>query len=540
MHIPLQFDPVFLPKENYQMDQINSQVTSEFRNAEGKVFSKANHTYVVGRSDEDRHYVGSITMKDPTGKLCTLQLNGVFDGHGGKYVSNLLKQRFFQDFETLLGRMCSGDIDAIQLTEFYGLDGFLKKFSDPFNYGDVQTFYSGIKNMPFAEIVILALKKTEQSLNTCFGPNDGGSTAAICVICPEHNLVISANTGDSEVHVIGKDCVFNKLPPWFYHDVEDTRSVQAWEYFDMPHNGQAVFDNASMNGLRVARSFGDKSFGKKNDKAGGLYFGVLPELACRVHRLSDVKYILMMSDGIDEGFTYHQTGDLMEYLTNLFKQEDKNFDGQKVINEITQQARTRGSTDDLTAIVISFPQIVNGPTYYKTLPDEILSEPLMFVPKGNEDLVPTRIQNQLPCWVSYEFMTIACGFDLDLFKKAVEIHGTNWVWYPGFIPYVTKIKFDTGFMVQGKREYISDVYETAKKIEMDKPGFDKHKFFGDFLMLRMLNDNTLSSIATQLKDKKIVHVGKQFEWSTGRDGNGQNMNGRLAKDICMVYAGKPQ
>lgn len=215
---------------------------------------------------------------------------GVFDGHGGKTVSEYIKDRVPEELKKNI--MINQPTDLTQTLE----DVFLKVDGE------------------------LRLMDSENT----------GSTAVLSVIRMEsgHRIVYFANCGDTRA-VISRNGVSERMT--VDHKCNDPMEVER-----IKSEGGVVIDERVGGTLAVARAFGDYSL--KNE-------GVTASPYVRKHFLRPFdKYLIIATDGVWDVLSDQQAVDLCK----------DEMTSQEMAKTIVQNAMELGSRDNICVLVLKF------------------------------------------------------------------------------------------------------------------------------------------------------------------------------------------
>lgn len=310
---------------NNRMDQ-DIPVDQEFTlNGENDQL-KYNFTWIRGRRPrmEDAHLALRLNKY-----LC---LFGIFDGHGGKKVSQMLVEELPKVFKTLI----------------LGIK--------PENYD--QENISAALEKTFDQLDPVLVKKLLPE-ETC-----QGSTAAVVII--HKNFVVSAHCGDSKIHFYGQEnlnenSVSNenktKVPPTkiIYESVNHSPSNEI-EKSRIYANGGEVFMNRISTprvrvGLAVARSFGDFQYKKLSPedntldlvitKADMFSYNILQPQTDEHKTQQKLTGIMICCDGVTDVMTNQ------EIMNNFVENSGSS-------GELVRQAFTKGSLDNISCCCINF------------------------------------------------------------------------------------------------------------------------------------------------------------------------------------------
>ena len=319
-------------------------------------FSKAFHYFInnalinirgisiAGKDSKNQMKINqdSYIIKRDINNIKNFNLFGVFDGHGyyGKTISNYLKENIIKKIEETSRKINSRNLENIY-----------KEFK--------KDNYQLIKNV-FYEIDTQILNNNKE-----FDVTLSGSTCNLIIQIADH--IICANTGDSRAILIyndtnkpfDKEDIFSnyKVYPLSYDckpnlPIERGRIlkkqgiIRILKDFNQKEIGPLrVFSKGSfLPGLSMSRSFGDKI---------GKDIGIIVDPIINEYNLnSDVKYIVMASDGLWEFMTNEK---IMEIGNRYYVMNDPdNFCQILLKNSKELWERKSRNIDDITIIVIFF------------------------------------------------------------------------------------------------------------------------------------------------------------------------------------------
>ena len=299
---------------------------------------------IAGKDSKNQMKINqdSYIIKRDINNIKNFNLFGVFDGHGyyGKTISNYLKENIIKKIEETSRKINSRNLENIY-----------KEFK--------KDNYQLIKNV-FYEIDTQILNNNKE-----FDVTLSGSTCNLIIQIADH--IICANTGDSRAILIyndtnkpfDKEDIFSnyKVYPLSYDckpnlPIERGRIlkkqgiIRRLKDFNQKEIGPLrVFSKGSfLPGLSMSRSFGDKI---------GKDIGIIVDPIINEYNLnSDVKYIVMASDGLWEFMTNEK---IMEIGNRYYVMNDPdNFCQILLKNSKELWERKSRNIDDITIIVIFF------------------------------------------------------------------------------------------------------------------------------------------------------------------------------------------
>ena len=219
-----------------------------------------------------------------------LSLFAVFDGHGGEYVSQYLKENFCE---------------------------FLKK--------TINSKY----NSRFTQILKESMENIDKNFDNSEKAKQCGSTGTIVVV--NNRNIYCANVGDSKCYYINENEAIQLT--------EDHNCTNKVEVDTLKSKGVAVFMGRVFGSLNLTRSFGDTEFKKDGITS-------TPYIKKIFSDKNDVKYLIIASDGIwdvvDNKTLFQISKELKEGTSEEF------------CNNLVNYALKNNSSDNISCIVIRF------------------------------------------------------------------------------------------------------------------------------------------------------------------------------------------
>lgn len=249
-------------------------------------------TTYAATSQGMRSYMEDTHVYTKIGEKRDMYLIGVFDGHGGKDVAELCSKSLAPILSQCLNTHKNNT--ALALRKTYATLDELAKFHDQFM----------------------------------------GCTAATVLVDHPNKKIWFANAGDSMSMVIYVDGSFDMMS--FEHKASDMSEKQRI------HEAGGIVLNIDgverVNGmLNVARSIGDHYL--KQSVISDPYITY-----CETNR---VKYIISASDGI---WDVYNAKSLTKEIVDMYN--NKNRQMNTVVKEIVSKAYMRGSTDNITLVIV--------------------------------------------------------------------------------------------------------------------------------------------------------------------------------------------
>ncbi len=252
-------------------------------------------TTVKGRrpSNEDRHNI-ILNINNPNTNAKDINFFGIYDGHGGVYVSEYLEKN---------------------LPLYY----FFKKLKTPFSVEYHTKIFEHIQSK------ILSDKRGYSN----------GSACLINIMYKYRNQIHMnfVNLGDSRAVIVYSDGKYKQITR--DHKPED--NIEKKRINDM--GGSVIEDSEGIfrvGDLSLSRSFGD------GDNAP--YVSQVPDVFYYVVK-PETKYVVMACDGL---WDVVNNNELYKLIIN-YKKQEKN-----VAVELANEALRRGSMDNVSVIVIEF------------------------------------------------------------------------------------------------------------------------------------------------------------------------------------------
>ena len=219
-----------------------------------------------------------------------LSLFGIFDGHGGDFISKYLKENFASVLEKNIKINYSSNFRSILKTSIESIDKDLEKFNEAENCG---------------------------------------STGTIVIV--NNNSLYCANVGDSKCFYISKNNVMQIS--------EDHNCTNQKEREELKKKGVLIFQNRVFGCLALTRTFGDNALKKDG-------VGCEPSIKKIFLDKNNVKFIIIASDGIWDVVNEEKLWEIYNGLRNGTSEE--------FCNELVDFAMNNGSTDNISCIVLSF------------------------------------------------------------------------------------------------------------------------------------------------------------------------------------------
>lgn len=303
---------------------------------------------------EDRHLY-SIGIPFPGGSLEDHTLLAVFDGHGGDFTSNYLKENFLRVFTNRpeiskyvalpkTGTKSRSDVTGVQLLRqalirtFVELDRSLIPLQQERN----QAILSGKIKPPVSTGGYDEDDEIKPKEKSLVGERSG-STATVVLMTPSH--FICANTGDSRAVLQRRG---KSLPLSFDHKPSDTperRRVLA--------AGGTVKGKRVDGDLAVSRAFGDFTY--KQDKELSVEKQkviVVPELIVYPRDKEGDEFIIIACDGIWDVVSSQQCAEAVQMLL-----QDGELDLGNICEESLDSCLDLKSRDNMTMMLVGLPAL---------------------------------------------------------------------------------------------------------------------------------------------------------------------------------------
>ena len=264
---------------------------------------------------------------------------GVFDGHGGigcvQYVCGIVNQEttrpFFEDTK-----------DLIQILK--ETDEFKKYVRE--GKQDIKLLEKAMTNT-FIQIDKQMREYLEKPENHFKGYNFGGCTGCVVVVTP--NFILCANAGDSRATMsnIGSQQIELSIDHKPENEVELMRIINAGGY---------VQNNRVDGNLAVSRGLGDFEFKDNSVKeAQDQKVSCVPEFIIKERKLLEEEMIIIACDGLWDVFSNDEA---INEVRQIFSEGETDI--RLVAEEMLDKALDKGSTDNISAIVIKFHNVIIG------------------------------------------------------------------------------------------------------------------------------------------------------------------------------------
>lgn len=267
-----------------------------------------------GHSNEDSYVAGTLACAG-----YSFEVFGVYDGHGGPEVSQLIKDKIIQVLQDDLNNH-TAEVTSYKKEMLNG------------------EYVFSPKNSPFT--VALSETYLKLDLDAATTPKCGSCAATVIV---DGDKLYLANVGDTRV-VLGTNSSEYQLTD------DDKVSIPAVakkvkERGLIILNGRII--SSSHQAMEVASSIGDHDMGKIND--GTKVIPAEPKL----HRIdlgsclvSGKNFLIIASDGLWDKVSNKDAVSLVRKLL------DEGIDQQQIVNRLIQKAIDLGSNDDITIMIV--------------------------------------------------------------------------------------------------------------------------------------------------------------------------------------------
>lgn len=175
---------------------------------------------------------------------------------------------------------------------------------------------------------------------------DAGSTLAVVLIIG--NQLVVANVGDSEVALNrgGSPVVLSTIHNMRKNANEEERVKEIGGRVHHKRLGHPRY-NPSFFSIAVTRSIGDVFF-KSSKFTEGKLSGLIAEADTqKITLTNDDRFVIVGCDGLWDVISYQQAIDFVE------EKHKGGLNAQKICEELVNEALNRGSTDNITALVIT-------------------------------------------------------------------------------------------------------------------------------------------------------------------------------------------
>jgi len=263
---------------------------------------------------EDAHIIDTTTL----GK--GIYLFSVFDGHGGKEVSQYLRDNFWNTLK-------SNENFKNKEYELALIQTF-KEIDESLTNKDVNDELKDISNAPENSWDNPKIKGVAYSV---------GSTACLALITPESIFV--ANLGDSR-------CIIYKNKKPYEMSVDHKPNLKS-EKKRIKAAGGFIKDNRVNGMLNLSRSFGDMNYKSNEDLSPKKQLVIsLPEI-CEQERNKDIDFIFIACDGIWDTIS---SIDAAKFINQRLKKSSKSKKkGFKISNIIQELFKKNLALDVITA-----------------------------------------------------------------------------------------------------------------------------------------------------------------------------------------------
>ena len=269
---------------------------------------------------------------------------GVFDGHGGREISNFITNHFVEEFLKNPNYM-KGDIKACLKETFINLDNKLNSLSAMREM--TKDHKSFLKEYNLKEELNLSYAK---DLNGNFYIEDlgyeKGSTGLICVI--HDGIIYFANAGDSRGILIRKDKKFLVL-------TNDHKPISITEKQRIKKAGCKIIEGRVNGQLDLSRGFGDFRFKLRKDlKPEQQAITVCPEIKM-INRDSKDLFIILACDGVWDCVSNEKISQF--FYEKVIDDRDKNLSNiiADLFNRIVADSPLKEKgTDNMTCILLQF------------------------------------------------------------------------------------------------------------------------------------------------------------------------------------------
>mmetsp|Transcript_12820 Transcript_12820/g.20733 ORF Transcript_12820/g.20733 Transcript_12820/m.20733 type:complete len:329 (+) Transcript_12820:184-1170(+) len=246
-----------------------------------------------------------------------LSIFGVFDGHGGRMVSEYIEANLVKEFlgnekfQSLKGKSCAGAADANVLGET-------------------------------VQQVFLSLDAKMQNLDAVKNKEDhSGSTAVIAFVTPTH--IVVGNCGDSRLIICGEDSVkFSSM---------DHKPTLPSEQARIEKAGGTVTFRRVNGDLAVSRALGDFVY-KANESLPAVEQQVSaePEISLYERKPND-QFVLVACDGIWDVMCNEA---VCEYVLSKMNQ---GHPIDVISEELIDTCLDKGSRDNMSVVLVSLPGV---------------------------------------------------------------------------------------------------------------------------------------------------------------------------------------
>ena len=276
---------------------------------------------------------------------------GVFDGHGGKEVSQFVKKHFVEELQNNINFKKGNIKDSLQET-FLKMDELMRK-----NQGknELSQIAKKSKEEDEAQDKRLGNKNNNDMLNKLMASSKNsneiafitGCTACVCVIDEEKKKLYFANAGDSREVLCKKGVAY---PMSIDHkpdlDIEKNRIYKAEGWIN---------DGRVKGNLNLSRGFGDLEYKNNNKlKPEEQMITANPDII-EENLTDDCEFIIIGCDGIWDCLTNQ---DACDYVKKKFEETNKlstiieNMMDNIIATDLYNKAGI--GADNMTCIIIQF------------------------------------------------------------------------------------------------------------------------------------------------------------------------------------------
>ena len=274
---------------------------------------------------------------------------GIFDGHGGREISNFITNHFVEEFLNNPNYL-KGDIETCLKETFINLDNKLNNLS-------------AMKEMTRDHISFLREYNLKEELNLNYTKDlngnsyiedlgyEKGSTGLICVI--HNNNIYFANAGDSRGILIRKDKKFLVL-------TNDHKAKNINETKRIKKAGCKIIEGRVNGQLDLSRGFGDFRFKLRKDlKPEQQAITVCPEIKM-VNKNSKDLFIILACDGVWDCVSNEKISQFFYDKVKDDRDKKLSYIIADLFNRIVADSPMKDKgTDNMTCILLQFKKNCN-------------------------------------------------------------------------------------------------------------------------------------------------------------------------------------
>eukprot|EP00005_Dracoamoeba_jomungandri_P005332 CAMPEP_0174251742 /NCGR_PEP_ID=MMETSP0439-20130205/1469_1 /TAXON_ID=0 /ORGANISM="Stereomyxa ramosa, Strain Chinc5" /LENGTH=371 /DNA_ID=CAMNT_0015332141 /DNA_START=1 /DNA_END=1116 /DNA_ORIENTATION=- len=275
------------------------------------------HTVLTQKEKKLKESSPSLEQPEASTTDYPFSFFGVFDGHGGDTASEYVQSNLHNLFAAKI-----------------------KNSSEPIDYAQCL-------RESFLQVEEEWLAKVSSSLDS------SGTTAAVAVVIDDELIV--GNVGDSEIVICTEDTQAHTLSELHHpkkNENEKQRVQDVGGRLFMDRVGHPVF-NPSVMSIAVSRAIGDYGY-KAKELTMGKNSGLIADpFIDQVTLTTNHRFIIIACDGLWDVMTAQEAADfVMEHYPQTGKGKVTFQKCQEVVDSLVQTAYEKGSTDNITALLV--------------------------------------------------------------------------------------------------------------------------------------------------------------------------------------------